>query len=127
MRLKVIAMLIVAIVMASMATYVHLRTAGKRTLVIFCAGSLYTPLERLASVFEERHKDVDVVLEPSGSVMAVRKVTELERRCDVLVVADYRLIESLAMPKYAKWCVAFASNEVVLAYLNHSKYADQVN
>lgn len=129
MKARPVAVLIIMAIASSLAAYyTHLRmTVSEQQLVIFCAGSLYTPLKEVASIFEDRYEGVDVILEPSGSVMAVRKVVELERRCDVLAVADYRLIEELVMQRYANWCVAFASNEVVLAYLDHSKYADQIN
>ncbi len=101
--------------------------SGKKKLVVFCAGSLYIPLQEVKKVFEEKYPDVEVIIEPSGSVKAVRKVTELKRRCDVLAVADYRLIPKYMMPDYASWCIAFASNKLVLCYTNHSKYADQIN
>ncbi len=99
---------------------------AKRKLVIFCAGSLYIPLKRLAEVYEKLHPDVEVVIEPSGSVKAVRKVADLHRRCDVLALADYRLIPSYMIPRYAKWYIAFASNRVVLAYTPKSKYANEI-
>ena len=100
---------------------------GTRRLVVFCAGSLYIPLRKLKEIFEERYPGVEVVIEPSGSVKAVRKVTDLNRRCDVLALADYRLIPKYMMPKYAKWYIAFATNAVVLCYTDKSKYADEIN
>ncbi|RLE91272.1 MAG: tungstate ABC transporter substrate-binding protein WtpA, partial [Thermoprotei archaeon] len=96
-------------------------------VIVFCAGSLYIPLQELKEVFEEKFPGVEVVIEPSGSVMAVRKVVELNRRCDVIALADYRLIPKYMMPNYAKWYVAFATNEIVLCYTNKSKYADKIN
>jgi len=102
-------------------------SGGTRRLVIFCAGSLYIPLQKLKEIFKERYPGVEVIIEPSGSVKAVRKVTDLNRRCDVLALADYRLIPKYMMPKYAKWYIAFATNAVVLCYTDKSKYADEIN
>jgi len=68
-----------------------------------------------------------VEIEASGSVYAVRKVIDLHESCDVLAVADYRLIKYYMYPKYASWVVGFASNELVLAYTGKSKYADVIN
>jgi len=128
-KIFVLVILVIMVVAAfSAAYYFSLSvTGGKRRLVVFCAGSLYMPLKELAAIYEERHAGIEVVIEPSGSVKAVRKVTELGRRCDVLAVADYRLIPRMMFPKHADWCVAFASNEAVLAYTNNSKYADAIN
>lgn len=100
---------------------------AKRSLVVFCAGSLYIPLENFKNVYEELNPDVEVILEPSGSLEAVRKVTDLGRRCDVLALADYRLISLYLIDNYTSWGVAFASNRLVLCYTNNSKYSDQIN
>ena len=102
-------------------------TSGGKQLVIFCAGSLYIPLEKLASIYEEQHPGVKVYIEPSGSVKAVRKVIDLHRRCDVLAVADYRLIPKYMIPNYTKWAIAFATNRIVLCYTNKSRYAGLIN
>ena len=126
--LTLVLLTLIAVAVLSSTYYFYLSTVrGKRQLVVFCAGSLYIPLKKLAATYEEQHAGVEVVIEPSGSVKAARKVTELERRCDVLAVADYRLIPEMMFPKYANWCIAFASNEVVLTYTNNSRYADAVN
>ncbi len=100
--------------------------SGKK-LIIFCAGSLYIPLQKLAAVYEQQHPGVEVVIEPSGSVKAVRKVTELGRRCDVMVLADYMLIQKYMMPGYAKWYIAFATNQIVLCYTSRSRGASEIN
>jgi len=104
-----------------------LSNKSKRELVVFCAGSLTIPLERLKDAYEKLNPNVEVILEPSGSLEAVRKVTDLGRRCDVLALADYRLISMYLMGNYTSWGIAFASNRLVLCYTNDSKYADQIN
>ena len=97
------------------------------TLRVFCAGSLAIPLKQVAREFEERNPGVEVVIEPSGSVLAVRKVIELNKTADVLAVADYRLIPALMMPEHASFCISFARNKIVLAYTSKSRYADEIN
>jgi len=96
-------------------------------LKIFCAGSLAIPLERVAESFELENPGVDVIIEPSGSVLAIRKIIELDREADILAVADYRLIPKLMMPGHADFYVSFASNKMVLAYTDKSKYSDEIN
>ncbi len=98
---------------------------GKPSIVVCNAGSLTIPLQRLAEGFEKQY-GVKVLLEPSGSVEAVRKVTELGKACDVVAVADYRLIPMFMVPRYAKWYIAFASNNLVVVYTDKSRYADEV-
>ncbi len=96
---------------------------GKSYIRIFCAGSLTIPFQDVAQVFEQKY-GASVHIEPSGSVMAVRKITDLHEWCDVLGVSDYRLIPKFMIPHYAKWCIGFATNQIVIAFTNHSRYAE---
>jgi molybdate/tungstate transport system substrate-binding protein len=65
----------------------------------------------------------------------IRQVTELGDKADLIMVADYSLIpimmynstESENSQTFADWYIRFASNEIVLAYTNSSKYANEVN
>ena len=100
-------------------------TPSGGVLKIFCAGSLKIPLEKVSELFKSEY-GVDARIEASGSVMAVRKVIDLGKPCDVLVLADYRLIPKFMVPKYASWYVAFASNEIVIAFTDKSKYANEL-
>jgi molybdate/tungstate transport system substrate-binding protein len=103
----------------------------KTTLTIFHAGSLSIPLKDLNEEFKEYMKvkgyDVEIKLEPSGSVMAVRKVTDLGKKADIVAVADYTLLPTFMYPKYADFYIAFARNELVLCYTDKSKYSDEIN
>ncbi len=103
----------------------------KATLTIFHAGSLTKPLQDLNEEFKEYMKergyDLEIRDEPSGSVMAIRKITDLGKRADVVAVADYGLIPKFMFPKYADFYIAFAKNELVLCYTNGSKYGDKIN
>ena len=103
----------------------------KATLVIFNAGSLSKPLEDLSKEFKKymRSKgyDVEIRMEPSGSIDAVRKITDLGRRADIIAVADYQLLRDMMYPKYINFYIAFATNEIVIAYTNNSKYANEIN
>jgi len=98
-----------------------------RALRIFHAGSLSVPLKQVAERFEEENPGVKVVLGPSGSVLAVRKITELHKTADILMTADYRLINDMMMPSYTDFNIAFASNKMVLAYTDRSRYSDEIN
>ncbi|ALV61777.1 Tungstate ABC transporter, periplasmic substrate-binding protein WtpA [Thermococcus sp. 2319x1] len=103
----------------------------KATLKIFHAGSLSEPLKDVSEAFREYAKtlgyDVEIQAEASGSVMAVRKVTDLGKKADIVALADYTLIPQLLVPNYTDFYVLFATNEIVIAFTDRSKYADEIN
>lgn len=121
-ELKVLAAIIVIALIASVYFII---STPKKEVVVFCAGSLYGPLQKVAEIFENKY-GVSVRIEPSGSVLAVRKVTNLGKRADVVAVADYSLIKKYMFPKYANWVLLFATNKLVLAYTKSSKMSDLV-
>jgi len=129
MTKKTIIGIVIAIIVICIAlsiyyiSILHKSTISKSTsLRIFCSGSLAIPFQNISQIFENMYH-IPVHIESSGSVMAVRKIVDLHRWCDVLGVSDYRLIPRFMIPKYAKWCIGFATNQIVLAFTNHSKYA----
>lgn len=115
-----------ALVLALMLAY-PLVLPRRRTLRIFHAGSLSLALKEVEEEYERLNNHIDIEREASGSVEAVRKVYDLNKRCDVLFSADYRLIEDYLVPKYARWVIVFCSNELVLCYTDRSKYADEIS
>ncbi len=96
-------------------------------LAVFHAGSLSVPFKIMADQFEEENPGVKVRLEAAGSVTCVRKITDLNRSCDVLALADLELIDEMMIPDHASWAVQFASNEMSLAYMPGSAYSDEIN
>lgn len=123
---RVVFIAIVLIVIA-IAIYVSLGIVyvEKSTLKILCAGSLKIPLQKVSSVFS-RVYDVDIYVEAHGSVDVVRYVVELKKKADIVAVADYRLIPMYMYPKYSRWYIAFATNEIVIAFTNKSRYYEEV-
>ena len=104
----------------------------EETLTIFHAGSLSVPLEGLEkdfSAYAEKNLGYKVSFddEASGSVMAVRKVTDLHKNADIVATADYTLIPQMLVPNYTDFYVLFATNEIVIAFTNESKYANEIN
>ncbi len=126
---KALVLLVVVVVIAAVA-YLMFKPAvkgEKTTLKIFHAGSLSLALAEAEKIYESSHPSVDIVREPSGSVAAVRKISDLGKRADIVMVADYKVIDKYLVPRYARWNIVFVSNEVVLVYSNKSKYANEVN
>ena len=70
-----------------------LSCSGPERIIIFHAGSLSMLVERVIERFQANHPNVVIHAEASGSLDAVRKVSELKKPCDLVATADWRLIE----------------------------------
>lgn len=101
--------------------------ADGKVLRIFHAGSLSRPLKKLARSFESRYPGIRVEREASGSRIAARKITELGRRADLFASADVSVIQNLMMPAHAEWFCAFARNEMVIAFTERSRFANEID
>lgn len=100
---------------------------GKAVLTIFHAGSLSVPFKELEREFEKLNPDVDVQRESSSSGVAIRKITELGKKADILASADYSLIPDLMFPNFADWYICFARNSMVIACTEKSKFSEEIN
>lgn len=100
---------------------------AKEPVIVLHAGSLSVPFAEIERVFEEKYPQFDVQREPSGSVAAARKVTDLGKAADVMGSADYQVIDTMLIPKHAKFNAHFATNEMVLAYTDKSKFSKEIN
>jgi molybdate/tungstate transport system substrate-binding protein len=96
-------------------------------IVVFYASSLSAVLGDAADAFQKDHPRYRVRIEPSGSHVAARKVAELGLRADIVAVADAGLIPKMLIPAHASWSVMFATNEIVLAHKDHSRFTDQID
>jgi molybdate/tungstate transport system substrate-binding protein len=101
--------------------------AKQKELVIFHAGSLAVPMKQISQEYEKRNPGTKIYLESAGSLVCARKVTELKKPCDILASSDYYVINELLIPQYASWSIRFATNEIVIAFLEKSKYAKEIN
>jgi molybdate/tungstate transport system substrate-binding protein len=96
-------------------------------LVVFHAGSLAVPFKEVAEAFNKEYPNVRVLLEAAGSRACARKISDLNRDCDVFGSADYTVIDALLIPEHTKWNIRFAANEMVIAYTEHSRGAGEIN
>ena len=96
-------------------------------LVIFHAGSLSVPMKDIAAAFKKLHPEVNILMESAGSVESARKITELNKPCDIMASADYKVIDNMLIPKFADWNIKFVSNEMCIVYSEKSRYAGQIN
>lgn len=121
---------LVTLVLAMMLISGCTGDSEKTTLLVVPAGSLLLPLEEVEAEFETLHPGIDVRIEGHGSIQAVRQVTDLHRAVDVIAVADESLIPDMMYigegGPYTDWYLPFATNEVVIAYTDSSRYADEI-
>jgi len=96
-------------------------------VIVFHAGSLTVPFQRIERLYEETHEGVDVRREVAGSRTCARWITDLHKPCDVFASADVEVITSLLFPEHADRCWAFATNRMVIAYTERSRYASEIS
>ena len=96
-------------------------------VIIFHAGSLTIPFEKIIDGFENEYPGVEVVKEIAGSRACARKITELNKLCDIMASADYTVIDNLLIPDHALWNIKFATNEMALVYRHQSRRSDEIN
>jgi len=100
--------------------------APKGDLIIFHAGSLAIPFTRISQAFTEKYPEVHIYREAAGSRTCARKITDLDKPCDVMASADYTVIDTLLIPDYADWNIAFATNEMAIMYRPDSAFAGEI-
>lgn len=102
-------------------------TGLRGDLIIFHAGSLSVPFQKIAKAFEAENPGVHVLLESAGSVDCARKITDLHKPCDLMASSDYAVIKKFLIPGYTSWYLPFAGNEIVLAYTGKSVLGDSIS
>lgn len=99
----------------------------KGDLIIFHAGSLSVPFKEMKDEFQKEYPLVNIIMESDGSRKCARKITDLNKPCDIMASADYSVIDNLLIPNYADWNIKFATNEMTIVYHEASKYANEIN
>ena len=126
------------------AGFASLRTAGRTLVAFVCAAglaggaqaqgvlsvmnaaSITRPVRAALDSFAAR-TGAKYELEPGASLEIARRITELHRTPDVVLLADPEVFPQLLMPAHVSWYTLFARNRIVLAYTRGSKGADHVN
>ncbi len=111
----------------ALALCAHADSPLSGKLAVFHAGSLSVPFKAIAAEFNQIHPDVDVLLEAAGSRTCARKITDLNRPCDVLASADYTVIDQLLVPDHTDWNIKFAANEMAIVYHPASRRSSEIN
>ena len=124
---KILLAILVLFIISVGAWYFHQYQENTEELRIFHAGSLTGLVNDLSVAIKESY-GISILNEPSGSIDVIRKIIDLNKSADIVMVSDYRLIPELMFTENAaSWVLAFASNEMVIAYTNSSKYSNEIN
>ncbi len=98
--------------------------SSQQKVEILSAGSMANPLMEI----DDSNSDIGISLESRGSVEVSRMINEGYRNPDIAMVSDYSLIpEYMISENLTTWYLQFVTNEMVLAFENHSNYSDSIN
>jgi molybdate/tungstate transport system substrate-binding protein len=84
----------------------------------------FAPVMDAVSAGAEQELKIRIRAEASGTQIACRKVSELGRKCDILISADEKLFAEI-LPEYTNFRIDFATDEIVLAFGQRAKFADE--
>lgn len=125
--MKKIAVIIFIIPFILLGCWSGVNNADKTKVIIFHAGSLSVPLRMMAEEYEKLNPGIDIEMEGAGSIACARKITELDKPCDIMASADYMIIDEMLIPDFASFNIMFASNSMVIAYTEKSIYSGRIN
>jgi molybdate/tungstate transport system substrate-binding protein len=91
---------------------------------VFAAASLARPLGVVAESFKRAERRESLV-ELGGSLEQSRKITDLGRVPDVLMLVDDDIMAAL-VPAHLEWYVRFATNRIGVVYTDRSRGADSI-
>lgn len=86
---------------------------SENTLQVFSAGVAMGAAKATIQKWNLAHPELQAALTSGGSVDLIRRVLAGER-CDVLILADDTIIETMMMPQQAKGYIRFAGNKMVI-------------
>jgi molybdate/tungstate transport system substrate-binding protein len=115
---------IALLILSLAAANVRAQTPG--VLSVMNAASITRPMRAALDSFAAR-TGVKYELEPGASLEIARRITELHKIPDVILLADPDVFPQLLMPQHAHWYALFARNRIVLAYTAGSRGAATIN
>ncbi len=86
----------------------------KNSLNIFCAGVARKTTEDVIANWNAAHPELPAALTVDGSVDLIRRCLSGEP-CDILILADDKIIEAMMIPEKAEGYIVFAGNRMVAA------------
>ena len=65
-------------------------------LIIFHAGSLSVPFKQMKDEFQKENPGIEILLESAGSVKCARKITDLNKDCDIINWVIFMMNDTIA-------------------------------
>lgn len=96
-------------------------------VVVFFDQALSGPLSEVAERLRAESPGLRVRLEPSDPALTLRKPAELGLEADLLVVGEEARFAGLRGAKTVAWTLSFATDEVVVAHKDHSRFTDEIS
>ncbi|MBU0548211.1 MAG: tungstate ABC transporter substrate-binding protein WtpA [Candidatus Omnitrophica bacterium] len=98
-----------------------------KTINVSFAAGLNSSVNQIISEFKKIHPKAKFIRESGGTLLLIRKITELNQAPDVIFVADALAIKDKLIPEYADWYLKFYKDRIVIAYSDKSKYTNEIN
>jgi len=95
------------------------------TVLVYAAASMVSSISDAVQAHSARTGAV-VLVESGGSLEHARKVTELGRVPDLLLLADEEVFAQRLLPRHASWYLRIARDRMVIAYSTRSRYARNI-
>ncbi len=124
---KSVKLAILSVFLFAMAVFFAGPVSTAEKVIVFHAGSLTVPLERIEKDFEAANPGIDIIRESGGSTKLARMIAELGKPADIMASADFKVIDKTLIPAKADWNIRFATNQMVLCFTGKSRHADQIN
>jgi molybdate/tungstate transport system substrate-binding protein len=119
---------LIKILFLSLVVFVsNICSQNSNQLIIFHAGSLTVPFDKIIEGFKKENPGVEVLREIAGSRECARKISELKKPCDIFASADYLVIDQILIPNYTDWNLKFATNEMAIVYTSKSRRSKEIN
>jgi molybdate/tungstate transport system substrate-binding protein len=101
--------------------------ASQEPFVVFTAVSLSRAMRAALDTFAAHEGIATPSQEVGGSVELARRITDLGRTPDLIVVADPEVLSKYLAPSHVDGWVLFARNRLVLAYTDRSHHANEIS
>src|SRR2546423_1772039 len=102
------------------------RCGRPRISIVPLSGAMMFSIMRIVVVLPAPFGPSSPYTDPVGTTSErARKMTELGRTPDVLMLVDDEVVAGL-MPTYLDWYVRFATNRLVVAYTSRSNHASTI-
>jgi len=121
---NILSIFIVSLVIMSSFTGMSVAADPSDLITVYAADSLSNVVDNFKNIFFPKE---NVNATYAGSQALINDIINNNASVDVLLSADYGLIDDRLISNYTLWNGEFARNSIVIAYRRNSSYADKIN